>query len=109
MPFGFSRIIRRTSTLLPARAYFPDASVAYFTGGRPCTYKYIYKIQADCKAFFQTIRKKDQTMNLKEDLKAGDEITIQIAPFGEYPAETVGGIQLVEVFDRDGFEKISET
>ena len=48
-------------------------------------------------------------MNLKEDLKAGDEITIQIAPFGEYPAETVGGIQLVEVFDRDGFEKISET
>ena len=29
-------------------------------------------------------------MNLKEDLKAGDEITIQIAPFGEYPAESVG-------------------
>lgn len=48
-------------------------------------------------------------MELKEDLKAGDEITIQIAPFGEYPAETVGGTQLVEVFDREGFEKIIET
>ena len=47
-------------------------------------------------------------MDLKEDLKAGDEITIQIAPFGEYPAESVGGVQLVEVFDREGFEKIIE-
>ena len=47
-------------------------------------------------------------MDLKEDLKAGDEITIQIAPFGEYPAESVGGVELVEVFDREGFEKIIE-
>jgi len=45
-------------------------------------------------------------MDLKEELKAGDEITIQIAPFGEYPAETVGGVEIVEVFTKEAFEKI---
>ena len=45
-------------------------------------------------------------MELREKLNAGDEIAIQIAPFGEYPATTVDGREIVQRFDRDSFQRI---
>lgn len=45
-------------------------------------------------------------MDLKEALKAGDEIQIQIAPYGDYPAYTVDGKEITQRFDRESFENI---
>ena len=45
-------------------------------------------------------------MELKEELKAGNEIPIQVAPFGEYPATTIEGKEIVQRFDEESFNKI---
>ena len=47
-------------------------------------------------------------MKLREDLKPGDEIEIQVAPFGEYPAITVDGEEIVQRFDKESFERVIE-
>ena len=47
-------------------------------------------------------------MELKQELHAGDEIPIQIAPFGEYPATTIDGKEIVQRFDKASFDKIVE-
>ena len=47
-------------------------------------------------------------MKLREDLKPGDEIEIQIAPYGEFPATTTDGEEIVQRFDRESFEKVIE-
>ena len=45
-------------------------------------------------------------MELKDILNAGDEIIIQVAPFGEYPANTVEGEPITQRFDKESFEKV---
>ncbi len=47
-------------------------------------------------------------MELKDTLNAGDEIIIQVAPFGEYPANTVEGEPITQRFDKESFEKVIE-
>lgn len=47
-------------------------------------------------------------MELKENLKAGDEITIQIAPFGDYPAKTTQGEEITQHFTKEAFDGIVE-
>ena len=47
-------------------------------------------------------------MDLKKELKAGDEIPVHIAPFGEYPAATVDGKEIVEKFTKEVFQKVIE-
>ena len=45
-------------------------------------------------------------MDLKEELKTGDEIIIQIAPYGDFKAETVDKKPITERFDQQSFEKL---
>lgn len=48
-------------------------------------------------------------MKLREELHAGQEIDIQIAPFGEYPASTISGKQIVQKFDEESFKRIVQS
>ena len=47
-------------------------------------------------------------MDLKQELKAGDEIAIQLAPYGEYPATSVEGEAVVQRFTLEAFQKVVE-
>lgn len=47
-------------------------------------------------------------MELKSKLEAGDEIIVQIAPLGNYPAETMDGQPITQRFDPQSFKTLIE-
>ena len=47
-------------------------------------------------------------MELKNELKVGDEIEIGIAPFCEFPAETTDGKPITQRFTKEAFDKVVE-
>ncbi len=45
-------------------------------------------------------------MDLKKELKAGDEIPLQLAPYGDYPATAVDGSAVVQHFTEEAFQRV---